>query len=139
MTTRAPAVKAALLTAFQAAAPLASVTWGHPGVDNADGDFAFLDKARVVQDWAALGRQRRDETIEIETVVLARSAESAQDVEQRAWDLAGLFEQKLRDDPTLGDVCLWSGVTQAQQANFSDGPQAYLAQIVLTVQARTRI
>lgn len=139
MTTQAPAVKAALLTAFQAAAPLATVTWGHPGVDNADGDFAFLDNARVVQDWAALGRQRRDETIEIETVVLTRSAESAQDVEQRAWDLAGLLEQKLRDDPTLGDVCLWSGVTQAVQANFSDGPQAYLAQIVLTVQARTRI
>lgn len=139
MTTQAPAVKAALLAAFQAAAPLATVTWGHPGVDNADGDFAFLDKARVVQDWAALGRQRRDETIEIEAVVLARSADTAQGVEQRAWDLAGLLEQKIRDDPTLGDVCLWCGVTQAAQANFSDGPQAYLAQIVLTVQARTRI
>lgn len=139
MTTQAPAVKAALLTAFQAAAPLATVTWGHPGVDNADGDFAFLDKARVVQDWAALGRQRRDETIEIEAVVLARSADTARDVEQRAWDLAGLLEQKLRDDPTLGDVCLWCGVTQAVQANFSDGPQAYIAEIVLTVQARTRI
>lgn len=139
MTTRAPAIKAALLAAFQAAAPSATVTWGHPGVDNADGDFAFLDKARVVQDWAALGRQRRDETIEIEAVVLARSADTAQGVEQRAWDLAGLLEQKIRDDPTLGDVCLYSGVTQAAQANFSDGPQAYLAQIVLTIQARTRI
>lgn len=98
-----PAVKAAAVSALQAAAGLAGVqvTYGWP--DDAKREHVFIGgTSEDTQEWSAIGARQREEIYGLELVIVAwKPGATQQAMTERAFVLLGVVETTLRNDPTL--------------------------------------
>lgn len=143
-TSTIPAVKAALVAAFQARPALSGVqvTWGVPH-DAIAREWICVGDVEGRQDSAAIGQQRRDEeyTVLVVVNVVRPSLESAQATAERCFALVAEVEQALRPltAPPLGVADLiWAFVTKTDLTETFDTDQR-TARATVHVACRARI
>jgi hypothetical protein len=111
-----PAFKAALLTRLQADADLAGldITYGVPAPRGPEREWVWLGGAREDQATAAMGQRRREETWVQDIVVscLKPVREDQQTLTERAFEIAGVIEDSLRDWSQLTSPPVFGGVVR---------------------------
>jgi hypothetical protein len=136
-----PAAKAALVTLIEAALTGVSVTWSAP-TDEEDyvAEMVWLGDVEHTDDWGALGRQRIDETYELEIVVqVYQEGDNAQACEERAWVLREGVVTAVRADLTLGGILnKWAG-TFPTRMETRPADKGWLAKGTLRLPCRARI
>lgn len=138
---KAPAVKAALVTLFDAATA-ATVTWAAP-TDEEDyvAEMVWLGDVDQEENFRLLGRQSIDEEFTIDVWIQAiKEGDNPQATEERAWAIREECVTALRSDLTLGGVVnQWIGPFPTRMETRPAGQKQWLAKAQLTLRCRARI
>ena len=122
----------------------ALVTYGHPG-KNIPNDIVAVRNAVSTAEWAAVGAQRRQETIEQTVIISCYTGDTNQrTVTERAYDLLDLLDAELRKpagDPSIGGACQWAAITSHELLETEPGTmdKGRIAEVQVTITATVRI
>jgi hypothetical protein len=137
-----PRVKAALvekLTDANWPSRKPTVSYGWPRTDTRE-IVAVGGTTSSEQRWAQLGARRRDEDYRIEVAIMVTTpGQSQQSATERAFELLGVIENELRDDPGLGlegVICVEVADPQVDEAPDTDG---YIALVITGIRVTARI
>lgn len=88
------------------------VTYGPPGADEAPEVVAQLGFGDADEEWAALGQGRSEERYALRVVIKVHhpDADSAKDVQERAFELYDRIRDAVAADVTLGGTVRWAKV-----------------------------
>lgn len=146
----APAVKAYLLTQTKATLTAAAnerllVVYNEPGTD-LPGDIVSIGSVlnRVTEPSAYVGgggQHWLTERYTVEVVVdVFRGGDRSQVAEERAWYLAGLVEQIVRTDPSLGGLVLEARPGAAEsEGSWDEGHRGHRVRLTLAVDVYTEL
>jgi len=147
MSSKAPAVKAALFTLCQTLYPVPiQVAYGHPGTD-LESDIVSVGAVRAIQEIATMSTMRnREETVTVDVIFscfAGGGAETQQTVTERCYSLCALLENYLQaTDYTLAGTARLARVTGAELIE-SDDPDLLslgrLSELTATVEVQVRI
>lgn len=101
-----PAAKKKLIELLQASPELADVqvSYEHPGVDIQQEAIYFMG-SRARETAAALGRFRRDETVDCDLMVdVAQDGNDGQTCEERCWAIVAVVENIVRVNVDMGNT-----------------------------------
>lgn len=104
LTSSIPAVKAALVTRYQARAGLVGVqiSYGWPK-GTPQKEMLIVGGVKGEQQWAALGKRAKDELYDVEHVISVIFSDGVQqNATERAFAILAEIEQELRNDPQVG-------------------------------------
>lgn len=143
-TTRVHALKLALADGLGDWPGLAGVqiSSGYLGDETAKESIQLTGPDDIGQEWAALGRKSKDETITLEgfawTVQPGAGETAIRAARARVIALAAEVELFLKSDPSLGGVVKWSAF---KAAGLREGahPDGRSAQLTFTVEAFSRL
>ena len=143
MSSAAPAVKAALVTALTSAfGTTVQVNYGPPGSAQSDDIIAVLD-VRVTEVVATMGNRSREETLEIDVVVSSYrggGTEIQQTVTERAYAVLAALETYLKTtDPSIGGTVRSNAGVIRHDMNEDSFATGRVTEIAATVLAFARI
>lgn len=142
-TSSIPRVKARLVERLDAAewpGDRPQVTYGWPRDEQRELVAVVGTSERSEQTTAALGGRSRNEDYGLQVIITVQNPGlTQQQATERAFELLGVVEDVLRDDPTLGLGGLF--VAEIDQPDLREAPAAegYVAQVLARVRVRARI
>lgn len=146
VTSTIPAFKAALLAALQQRTGLhgVEVSWGYP-FNSQSREWLFLGNVSGDQTAAALGRQRREESYDLEVIIAVLKPGSRGDIRartERAFEIAAEVEDQLRTDASVGQVVRVAqveGPLRLSEFFVGDSGTEVGAELLLTIHVDNRI